>query len=99
MKRASYREAIEWIAFNDSAADDDAFDESVAGSLVSAVLVADIFDVPSEKVGRDIVRVRRKELTQSRRVASGPQFAPDSRRVADRIDGYDRDDLGESPDY
>lgn len=22
-----------------------------------------------------------------------------SRRVADRVDGYDRDDLGESPDY
>ena len=23
----------------------------------------------------------------------------DSKRLADRIDGYDRDDLGESPDY
>ncbi len=26
-------------------------------------------------------------------------FARPSRRVADRIDGYDRDDLGESPDF
>ena len=60
MKRASYREAINWIAENDSAGDDDALDPDTAGSLVSSVLVADIFDVPSEKVGRDIVAQRRK---------------------------------------
>jgi hypothetical protein len=62
MKRASYRDAIEWIAGNDSAGDHDALDPEAAGSLVSSVLVADIFDVPSDKVGADIVRVRKKTL-------------------------------------
>jgi hypothetical protein len=60
VKRASYREAIAWISDNDSGGDADALDPEVAGSLVSAVLVADIFDVPSEKVGADIVRYRKK---------------------------------------
>jgi len=60
MKRASYREAINWVAENDSAADPDSLDPDAVQYLVSAVLVADIFDVPSEKVGRDIVRRRRK---------------------------------------
>jgi hypothetical protein len=27
------------------------------------------------------------------------QYERKTKRVADRIDGYDRDDLGESPDY
>lgn len=62
MKRASYREAIQWIALNDSAADDDALDPIKVGELVSSVLVADIFDVPSEKVGADVVRERRREF-------------------------------------
>ena len=61
MKRASYRAAIEWVALNDSAADDDALDAEVAGQLITAALVADIFGVTSEKVGRDIVRVRQRE--------------------------------------
>lgn len=60
MKRASYREAIAWIAANDSPADDNALDPVEAGSLVSAILVANIFDVDSDRVGRDIVRQREK---------------------------------------
>lgn len=33
-------------------------------------------------------------------VAAGMRPAPrQDQRTADRIDGYDRDDLGESPDY
>ncbi len=28
-----------------------------------------------------------------------PRFVGESKRTADRIDGYDRDDLGESPDF
>jgi hypothetical protein len=58
VKRASYRDAIDWIAQNDSAGDPDSHDAEVAGSLVSAVLIADIFDVSSEKVGADIARRR-----------------------------------------
>lgn len=30
---------------------------------------------------------------------NAPAMSENRRRVADRIDGYDRDDLGESPDY
>lgn len=60
MKRASYREAIEWIADNDSAADGDALDPEAVSHLVSSVLIADIFDVDSKKVGEDIVRYRKK---------------------------------------
>lgn len=58
MKRASYREAVTWIAENDSTADSDANDPDVVGYLVSSVLVADIFGVEPEKVGRDVVRKR-----------------------------------------
>jgi hypothetical protein len=60
MKRASYREAIDWVAQNDSAGDIDAFAPEKVQELVSAVLVADIFDVPSHKVGVDIVKRRQK---------------------------------------
>ena len=63
MKRASYRDAIDWIAQNDSAGDSDALDPEAAMYLVSSVLVADIFDVPSERVGRDVVR-RRQQLKE-----------------------------------
>lgn len=60
VKRASYRFAIAWIAENDSAADEDSLDPVVVSELITAQLVADLFDVPSEKVGRDIVRYREK---------------------------------------
>jgi hypothetical protein len=61
VKRASYRYAIAWIADNDSAVDDGALDPVTCAELVTAVLVADIFDVPVEKVGSDIARLRAKE--------------------------------------
>jgi hypothetical protein len=61
MKRASYRDAIAWVALMDSAGDDDALNEETAGGLITAALVADIFDVDSAKVGKDVVRVRRAE--------------------------------------
>lgn len=60
MKRASYRAAIEWIAEMDSAADDDALDPIIVGELITSVLVADLFGVPCEKVGRDVVRQRKR---------------------------------------
>jgi hypothetical protein len=58
MKPARYREAIEWIAENDSAGDDDALDAAVVGYLVTSLLVADLFDVDEDKVGADVVRCR-----------------------------------------
>jgi len=66
MKRASYRDAIDWIAQNDSAGDDGHDDPEIVATLVSSVLVADIFDVPTERVGRDVVR-RRSVLAKGRK--------------------------------
>ena len=60
MKRASYRDAIEWIARNDSAGDEGADDPVTVGELVTSLLVADIFDVEPDRVGRDVVRCRAK---------------------------------------
>jgi hypothetical protein len=62
VKRASYREAIRWIAYNDSAADDGALNPTTVSELVSAVLVADLFGVTTTKVGEDVVRERRREF-------------------------------------
>lgn len=56
MKRASYRQAIQWIAINDSAGDE--LTEDDCGSLVSAVMVADLFDVPLCEVGAAIYKAR-----------------------------------------
>jgi len=57
-RRASYRYAVAWIAENDSAADSDSLDPVAVSELITAQLVADLFNVPAEKVGRDIVRYR-----------------------------------------
>lgn len=62
MKRASYKAAIAWIAENDGGGDDRAFDPVYCSEIVSAVLVADIFDVDSAKVGADIAKYREKHL-------------------------------------
>jgi hypothetical protein len=54
MKRASYRHAISWIAEND---DTDWLGDNEAGEgihSVSALLVADLFDVHPDKVARDL---------------------------------------------
>lgn len=67
MRRASYRAAIDWIAQNDSAADADARDPAAVAYLVSSVLVADIFDVAPERIGRDVVR-RRAALAAAEKV-------------------------------
>ena len=58
MKRAGYRDAIDFIAFNDEALSRDL--EQI-GFLATTVLVASIFDVPIEKVALDILRLREKD--------------------------------------
>jgi hypothetical protein len=58
---ASYRKAIEWIAYNDSPADD-TYDAEALSGYISVVLVADLFDKDSDAVARAVVRKRRKEL-------------------------------------
>lgn len=62
LKRASYREAIAWIALNDSAGDSDALDPVRASELVTAALVADLFGADESRVGADIVRYRKAHL-------------------------------------
>lgn len=57
MKRASYREAVQWIAHNDESYDTDT--DSIAG-YISTLLIADIFDVEPSKVANDVLRERNK---------------------------------------
>lgn len=59
MKRASYREGVEWIALNDSAGEDAYNEEAIAG-FISTCLLADLFGVEREKVATDIVKFRKK---------------------------------------
>ena len=68
MKRASYREAIRWLADNDDnewIEDDE--DMSVS---VTAALIADIFDVPQERVKDDL----RRALDKRARKTGGSSF-------------------------
>lgn len=63
MKRPSYRDAIAWIAVNDESGEDTPGTDGAeqrASEYVSSVLVADLFDVPAERVGRDVMRYRTK---------------------------------------
>lgn len=65
-KRASYREACEWIALNDNAGDDrivsgeesqQEIRKRIAG-YISTLLVADIFGADPDAVAFDIFRIR-----------------------------------------
>jgi phage regulator Rha-like protein len=58
LKRASYRDAINFIAFNDEPLDRD---PASAGTYTTSLLVAEIFGTTTERVGRDIVRLRERE--------------------------------------
>lgn len=57
MKRASYREAVQWIAVNDEPTDRDPEDIAY---YISTVLISDIFGVTPERVARDVVRARER---------------------------------------
>lgn len=59
MKRASYKEAIAWIALNDDAGGDEALDLEYTKGYVTTCLVADLFGVDTGKVGKDIVKYRK----------------------------------------
>ena len=84
MKRASYREAIQWIAYNDDISG--ILDKDGPFATVTTCLIADIFDTTTERVTKDVANAFRK-MDEARE------------REANHVDGYDRDDLGESPDY
>ncbi len=57
LKRASYRDAIDFIACNDESAETD---PETVQSLASVLLVACIFGTEPERVARDVVRLRAK---------------------------------------
>lgn len=63
MKRASYREAILWMAHND----DNEWVEKDDPVSVTAALIADLFDVEQEKVKADLIRQLEKMWKESRK--------------------------------
>jgi hypothetical protein len=57
MRPASYRAGVEWIALNDEPGDRD---PETASDYISSLLLAELFGVEPERVGRDVVRYRTK---------------------------------------
>lgn len=55
---ARYKEAVDWIAFNDNAGSEDQC-EDIQG-YITVALVADIFGKEDSKVAADVARVRAK---------------------------------------
>ena len=58
LKRASYHDAVDFIAWNDESAERD---PEIVSGLASVVLVASIFGTEPDKVAKDVVRLRTKE--------------------------------------
>lgn len=58
-KKATYGEAIVWIAFNDETAN--RTDPTLVEGSISALLVADLFDVDPRRVAQDVIEVRAQE--------------------------------------
>lgn len=58
-KRASYREAIEVIAFNDESAE---HDPQVVAGLASVLVIAAIFGKDQDTVANDVVKYRIKDV-------------------------------------
>lgn len=57
VKRASYREAVAWIAMNDEPTEDDLNEVAEA---ITVCLIADIFGVFPDRVAGDVLRYRKK---------------------------------------
>ena len=57
-KRASYRGGIEWIAQNDETSESD---PETMSTMISVLLLADLFGKEPVKVARDVIRYRTEE--------------------------------------
>lgn len=57
-KRASYRVGVSWIALND---EPDCDEIDFVASMISTMLLADLFGKTYEAVAADIIRYRKKE--------------------------------------
>lgn len=64
MKRASYREAVRWIADNDE--DGGSAEVQDVAIYVTVMLIADIFGVDNTKVAADVLRERAKRERENR---------------------------------
>jgi hypothetical protein len=58
MKRPSYHEACFWIAMNDNAGNDDSLQEVT--DYITVAMLADIWGLETEKVGRDVWGTRKR---------------------------------------
>lgn len=59
MKRASYRAAVAHVAMNDNPGDNESVE--VLTGYLTVVLISELFGVTSERVARDVMRVREQE--------------------------------------
>lgn len=62
MKRPSYRRAVQWVADNDSSGEPGAYDADEVEGMLSVALVADMFELSTVRVAKDVVRRRMIEL-------------------------------------
>lgn len=58
MQRASYRKAVEWISTEFESGNGDS-EEAISEYTVTA-LIADLFNVPVQRIARDVYRYRDK---------------------------------------
>ena len=59
MKRASYKEAIAWIAVNDGSGDTEWLDLEHVRYMLTVALVADLFGKDSEDVAKAVIKYRK----------------------------------------
>lgn len=64
MKRASYRDGVDFIAMNDEPTDLDPEDVEL---YTTVQMLAQLFAVPTERVAADVVRLRKRVLRAERR--------------------------------
>jgi hypothetical protein len=57
MKRASYRDGIAWIALNDEPSE---LDLELIAAYISSSLLADLFQIDTMRVARDVLKFRLK---------------------------------------
>jgi hypothetical protein len=72
-RRASYRVGVRWIADNDNAGEDDAGNpdaEDNVAAYISTALLADLFNVSTERIAAEVMRIRRAQSASRQTVAN-----------------------------
>lgn len=57
-KRASYLDAVQWIAWND---EEEVLDRREVAGFISTCLVADLFGITPMEVAKDVIALREEE--------------------------------------